>query len=103
MKILVTGGCGYKGSYLIPLLLEEGHQIISIDTQWFGNYLPNHKNLQNLKVDIRDIDKINMNGVDTIIHLANIANDPAVELNPTLSWEVNVLAGQQLIERAQRN
>ena len=41
--------------------------------------------------------------VDVIIHLANIANDPAVELNPTLSWEVNVLAGQQLIEKAQRN
>ena len=103
MKILITGGCGYKGSYLIPLLLEEGHQIISIDTQWFGNYLPNHKNFQNLKIDIRDIDKINMNGVDAIIHLANIANDPAVELNPTLSWEVNVLAGQQLIEKAQRS
>ena len=103
MKIIITGGCGYKGSYLIPLLLEEGHQIISIDTQWFGNYLPSHKNLQNLKIDIRDIDKINMDGVDVIIHLANIANDPAVELNPTLSWEVNVLAGQQLIEKAQRN
>lgn len=103
MKIIITGGCGYKGSYLIPLLLEEGHQIISIDTQWFGNYLPNHKNLQNLNIDIRDIDKINMDGVDVIIHLANIANDPAVDLNPTLSWEVNVLAGQQLIEKAQRN
>ena len=103
MKIVITGGCGYKGSYLIPLLIEEGHQIISIDTQWFGNYLPNHKNLQNLKIDIRDIDKINMNGVDAIIHLANIANDPAVELNPTLSWEVNVLAGQQLIEKAHRS
>ncbi len=103
MKIIITGGCGYKGSYLIPILLEEGHQIISIDTQWFGNYLPNHKNLQNLNIDIRDIDKINMDGVDAIIHLANIANDPAVELNPTLSWEVNVLAGQQLIEKAQRN
>ena len=103
MKIIITGGCGYKGSYLIPLLLEEGHQIISIDTQWFGNYLCNHKNLQNLNIDIRDIDKINMDGVDVIIHLANIANDPAVDLNPTLSWEVNVLAGQQLIEKAQRN
>ena len=103
MKIIITGGCGYKGSYLIPLLLEEGHQIISIDTQWFGNYLPSHKNLQNLNIDIREIDKINMDGVNVIIHLANIANDPAVELNPTLSWEVNVLAGQQLIEKAQRN
>ena len=103
MKIIITGGCGYKGSYLIPLLLNAGHEIISIDTQWFGNYLINHKNLQNLKIDVRDIDKIPMDGVDAIIHLANIANDPAVELNPTLSWEVNVLAGQQLIEKAKRN
>ena len=45
MKILVTGGCGYKGSYLIPQLLEEGHQITSIDTQWFGNYLEDHETL----------------------------------------------------------
>ncbi len=103
MKILVTGGCGYKGSYLIPLLLDAGHQIISVDTQWFGNYLKKHKNLENLKLDIRDVKKIPLKGVDAIIHLANIANDPAVELNPSLSWEVNVLAGQQLIDRAQRN
>ena len=59
-------------------------------------------NLQNLKIDVRDTDKIPMDGVDAIIHLANIANDPAVELNPTLSWEVNVLAGQQLIEKAKK-
>ena len=45
MKILITGGCGYKGSVLIPLLLEQGHQITSIDTEWFGNYLSPHKNL----------------------------------------------------------
>ena len=43
--------------------------------------------------------QIPLDGVDAIIHLANIANDPAVELNPTLSWEVNVLAGSSwLIE-----
>ena len=103
MKILITGGSGYKGSYLIPLLLKAGHQITSIDTQWFGNYLENHDNLENLKLDIRDIKSIPLEGKDVVIHLANIANDPAVELNPTLSWEVNVLAGQQLIDKAQRN
>ena len=103
MKILVTGGCGYKGSYLIPLLLEEGHNVTSVDTQWFGNYLENHENLENLNLDIRDINQIPMKGKDVVIHLANIANDPAVELNPTLSWEVNVLAGQQLIDKAQRH
>ena len=103
MKILITGGCGYKGSYLIPLLLEAGHEITSIDTQWFGNYLKSHKNLENIKLDIRDVKKIPLEGKDVVIHLANIANDPAVELNPNLSWEVNVLAGQQLIDRAKRN
>ena len=102
MKLLVTGGCGYKGSVLVPLLLTDGHQVVSVDTQWFGNYLPEHPNLTNLRLDIRDTDAIPLDGVEAIIHLANIANDPAVELNPTLSWEVNVLAGQQLADRAVR-
>ena len=102
MKLLVTGGCGYKGSVLVPLLLADGHQVVSVDTQWFGNHLPEHPNLTNLRLDIRDTDAIPLDGVEAIIHLANIANDPAVELNPTLSWEVNVLAGQQLADRAVR-
>jgi nucleoside-diphosphate-sugar epimerase len=102
MRILVTGGCGYKGSVLVPLLLADGHEVVSVDTQWFGNHLPPHPKLTNLQLDIRDTDAIPLNGVEAIIHLANIANDPAVDLNPTLSWEVNVLAGQQLADRAVR-
>jgi nucleoside-diphosphate-sugar epimerase len=102
MKLLVTGGCGYKGSVLVPLLLADGHQVVSVDTQWFGNHLPEHPNLTNLRLDIRETDAIPLDGVEAIIHLANIANDPAVELNPTLSWEVNVLASQQLADRAVR-
>tara|TARA_B100001173_G_C16005977_1_gene555561 strand:- start:529 stop:1467 length:939 start_codon:yes stop_codon:yes gene_type:complete len=103
MKLLITGGCGYKGSVLVPLLLKDGHEITNIDTQWFGNYLEEHPNLTNIKGDIRDTENIPMKDIETIIHLANIANDPAVELNPTLSWEVNVLAGQQLADKALRN
>jgi nucleoside-diphosphate-sugar epimerase len=102
MRILVTGGCGYKGCVLVPMLLDDGHEVVSVDTQWFGNNLPEHPNLKSLKADIRDTDAIPLEGVEAIIHLANIANDPAVELNPTLSWEVNVLAGQQLADRAVR-
>ena len=48
MKILVTGGCGYVGSILIPKLLNKNHKVINIDNQWFGNYLKKHKNLLNL-------------------------------------------------------
>ena len=102
MKILVTGGCGYNGSVLVPKLLEKGHTVISVDTQWFGNYLSSHPNLKNLKSDVRDISASILKGIDVVIHLANIANDPAVELNPNLSWEVNVLATQQLIEKSRK-
>ena len=102
MNLLVTGGCGYKGTVLIPLLLADGHKVTSIDTQWFGNALPEHPRLTNLKLDVRDTDSVPLDGVDAVVHLANIANDPAVELNPTLSWEVNVLASQQLADRAVR-
>lgn len=100
MRILVTGGCGYKGSLLIPELINRGHKVINLDTQWFGNSLPDDSNLINIKDDIRDLDVKFLENVDSIIHLANIANDPAVILNPTLSWEVNVLASQQLAEKA---
>ena len=100
MKILITGGCGYKGSFLIPLLLKKGYEIVNIDTQWFGNHLPNHENLENIRGDIRNIRLESFDGIDSIIHLANIANDPAVDLNPTLSWEVNVLASKQLADNA---
>ena len=101
-KILVTGGCGYKGSILIPKLLNKGYHVVCLDTQWFGSYLEKSENLKIIKSDIRNIDSLNLENVDSIIHLANVANDPAVELNPTMSWEINVLAGQQLIDKAVR-
>jgi nucleoside-diphosphate-sugar epimerase len=102
MKILLTGGCGYIGTVLTRSLLEDGHEVTVIDAQWFGNHLAPHRSLKVLKLDTRDIDSIPLSGVDSVVHLANIANDPGVELNPTLAWEVNVLATQQLADRAVR-
>ena len=63
---------------------------------WFGNHLKKQPNLKIIKKDIRNIEKKDLQGIYKIIHLANIANDPAVELNPILSWEVNVLASQRI-------
>lgn len=100
MNILVTGGCGYVGTRLTTSLLEDGHTVTVVDTMWFGNFLANHKNLSVIKEDIRNTDKIPMENVDAILHLANIANDPCGELNSKLAWEVNVLATMQLVERA---
>jgi len=102
MKIFVTGGCGYKGHILIPKLLERGYEVISFDLQWFGNYLKPHKNLEIIKGDVRDIDNISLFGVDCIIHLSSIANDPCGDLDPKLTWEVSALATMQLADKAKR-
>ncbi len=101
-NILVTGGCGYTGTLLTRRLLDEGHRVTVLDTQWFGNHLEAHPSLTVIKGDVRKVDELPLEGVDTIIHLANIANDPAVDLEPVLSWEVNVLAAMQLADRASR-
>lgn len=103
MKILITGGCGYIGSLLIPKLLEDGHQITNIDTQWFGNYLKKNKNLKNIKCDIRNIPDKYFKNINIVIHLANIANDPTAELMPDLSWDVNVIASYKIINQAKNN
>ena len=98
-EILILGGCGYVGTPLVEDLLNKGHIITVVDNQWFGNYLPkNNKNLKIIKEDIRDMnEKIFMNK-DILIHLANICNDPSVDLNPVLSWEVNVLSTKRICD-----
>lgn len=100
MNILLTGGCGYVGTNLSNTLLQDGHNLTVVDIMWFGNYLKPHKNLSVIKTDIRDIDNVPMKNIDVVIHLANIANDPTGDLNPKLTWEVNVLASKFLIEKA---
>ena len=102
MKILITGGCGYKGHVLIPKLLLRDYEIIAFDLQWFGNYLVPHKNLSVIKGDVRNIESIPLDGVDCIIHLSSIANDPCGDLNTQLTWEVSALATMQLADKAKR-
>lgn len=102
MKILVTGACGYKGHVLVPKLLNKGYKVIAFDTMWFGNFLKNHINLTVTKGDVRNIDLLDLSGVDSIIHLSSIANDPCGDLNPKLTWEVSALATMQLADKAKR-
>ena len=100
MKIFITGGCGYVGTVLTEALLKDGHDLTVLDTQWFGNFLKKNDKLRVIKGNVQDLSIIDLKGIDTVIHLANIANDPGVELNQTLSWEVNALVSQQLAEKS---
>lgn len=100
--VLVTGGCGYKGSVLVPKLLAAGYKVRVVDNQWFGNYLQPHPNLLVQQVDIRDIESLAFKRLDAVIHLAGIANDPCGELDGKLTWEVNVYATMRLAEACKR-
>ena len=103
MKLLVTGGCGYVGTKLTEALLARTpHEVTVLDVMWFGNRLAPHPRLTVEAMDVRRIDEVDLAPYDTVFHLANIANDPSVELNPYASWEVNVLAGMRLVDRAAR-
>jgi nucleoside-diphosphate-sugar epimerase len=101
-NILVTGATGYKGSVLVPKLLNEGYKVVAFDMQWFGNQLPEHDNLTVIKGDVIDTPSIPLHGIDAIIHLASIANDPCGDLDPKLTWETSALATMQLADRAKR-
>jgi nucleoside-diphosphate-sugar epimerase len=103
VRVLVTGGCGYVGTKLTQALLDRTpHDVAVLDAQWFGNHLATHPRLTLRKMDMRQIDEVDLAPFDTIFHLANIANDPSVELDPYASWEVNVLATMRLVDRAVR-
>ncbi len=92
MKILVTGTEGYLGSLLAPLLIQQGHEVIGVDTGFYKvGWLYNGTDLtaKTLNKDIRHIRAEDLKGVDAIVHMAELSNDPAGQLAPHITYEIN--------------
>lgn len=89
--VLVTGGAGYVGTLLTPQLLAKGYAVKVYDTMYYGCELKPQPNLEIIEADIRDTARLRaaFAGVDTVIHLACISNDPSFELDESLSKEIN--------------
>ena len=104
-NIFVTGGAGYVGSVLIPLLIKEGYKVTSVDLMIYGDTLPKHDQLNIIKGDIRDKNLLEKNLVnqDAVIHLACISNDPSFELNPKLGKSINLDAFEPLVKISKKN
>jgi len=102
MRVLVTGHKGYIGTALTPLLVAIGHDVVGLDSDLyerctFGDELPK---VAEVRKDIRDINPVDLEGFDAVIHLAALSNDPLGNLNPNLTYEINHKASVELARMA---
>lgn len=92
MNILVTGTEGYLGSLLPPLLMERGHEVIGVDTGFYKEgwlYNGTQVTAKTLNKDIRKITAEDLQGVEAIVHMAELSNDPTGQLSPTITYDIN--------------
>ena len=99
--ILVTGGCGYVGTVLVPKIAAR-YPVVVLDTMMFGNHLGAAANVTAVKGDIQDVPLVRelLRTCTDVVHLASIANDPCSELDPGITQSVNRDAVEHLVRAA---
>ena len=102
--VLVSGGAGFVGTVLTQRLLDLGYPVRVFDTFWFGDFLGDHPNLVKIKGDLRDAQAVDRagDGVQTVIQLACLSNDPSSELDADLTRSINFNGCRDIIHAARR-
>lgn len=98
MKVLVTGHKGYIGTVLTPLLTAAGHDVHGLDNDLFRRctYGELPASIPELIKDVRDVELVDVQGFDAVLHLAGLSNDPLGDLDPDLTYEINHRASVRL-------
>jgi nucleoside-diphosphate-sugar epimerase len=103
MNILVTGTDGYLGSLLPPVLLDLGHHVTGVDTGFYKSgwlYNGQRHTPRTLNKDIRDITTADLAGMDAVVHMAELSNDPVGQLAPHITYDINHKASVRLASLA---
>ena len=106
MKLLVTGVEGYIGCLLAPLLQQRGHEVVGLDTGYYRDgWLFSDRALvpgfpRFINRDIRNIEAADLQGIDAVVHLAELSNDPLGDNNPEVTFQINHLASVRLAKLA---
>ena len=104
-RILVTGTEGYLGSLLAPELIRQGYEVVGLDTGFYKErmlYRDGEMTPLTLARDLRQVEAKDLQGVDAIVHMAELSNDPAGQLSPTITYEINHKGSVYLAELAQK-
>jgi nucleoside-diphosphate-sugar epimerase len=102
MRVLVTGHHGYIGSVTVPALLAAGHDVVGADTRFYDgcDLYPSDPPIEERRVDVRDLGAEDLDGVEAIVHLAALSNDPLGALSPELTLSINCDASVALARAA---
>jgi nucleoside-diphosphate-sugar epimerase len=102
MRLLVTGHKGYIGTVMVPMLLGAGHEVVGLDSDLFQQctFCPGIQAVPELRVDLRDVQRAQLEGFDAVIHLAALSNDPLGDLNPEITYDINHAASVRLARLA---
>jgi nucleoside-diphosphate-sugar epimerase len=102
MRILVTGHDGYIGGALVPMLQERGHEVVGLDSRLFAGCAlgPEPPEVAGSTTDIRDVTPAHFEGVDAVMHLAGISNDPLGDLRPETTYDINHIGAIRVAEAA---
>jgi nucleoside-diphosphate-sugar epimerase len=105
MRIFVTGTDGYLGSLLGVELLRAGHEVIGLDTGFYKEgtlYRHGPVAPQTLVKDLRNIEAADLRGIEAVVHMAELSNDPIGQLSPNITYEINHVGSVRLAELARQ-
>ncbi len=102
MRVLLTGHKGYLGTVMAPVLAAAGHEVVGLDSGLFEDCVlgPQPADPAGHVVDLRDVTAEHVSGVDAVIHLAALSNDPLGSLAPDLTYDINHHASVKLAKLA---
>src|SRR5580698_2893335 len=102
MRLLLTGHQGYIGAVAAPILRSAGHEVIGLDTDLFEgcDFGEPAERIPEIRKDVRDLTKSDLDGFDAVVHLAALSNDPLGNLNGHLTYDINHRASVRLAELA---
>src|SRR5215475_3639436 len=102
MKVLLTGHSGYIGAVAGPMLSAAGHDVVGLDTDFFAgcDFGKAPARLPEIRKDIRDLTRSDLQGFGAVVHLAALSNDPLGNLDGSLTYDINHLASVRLAELA---